>query len=267
MKNQRRYGWVAIAVLGVIAVGATGCYRAQVIPTAKPDLAQPLSKPKTWVNEDVPLEKDPTNIYRIGPRDVLRVDVRKDPSISAEYIVNAEGQILIPNIGPVRVMELTAQETEDMLNEVLAQFILQPDVSVGISQYNSKVIYVVGQVNAPGPQVMRADMLKLNEAIYGAGLHTTAAALKRAKVISPDLTNPVVRQIDLTDIIYKGVMSENILLKPDDIVYIPAKYSTNVSGAIRDMLLPVETVARVGYQAAFLSDMVEGDTDRGRSFR
>ncbi len=44
----------------------------------------------------IPLEKDPTKHYRVGPKDVLRVDERADPEISNIYTVTARGNILLP---------------------------------------------------------------------------------------------------------------------------------------------------------------------------
>jgi protein involved in polysaccharide export with SLBB domain len=240
-----------MAVLSLLILMTTGCLRAPVIPTAKPSITSNVSAPRPYDRADVLLEKDPTQIYRIGARDILRIDVRKEPSLSESYTVTAEGNILLPNIGPIRVMELTGSEIEDMLNQVLAQYIREPEVTVGIQEYNSKVIYVVGQVSRPGPQIMRADMLTLQEAIFGAGLPTSLANLHRTRVITPDVESPIVRQINLGDIIYKGKMAENILLSPDDIVYVPSKVAGSISQAIRDVLRPVDDVASVRFRATF----------------
>jgi polysaccharide biosynthesis/export protein len=236
---------LAVAILLAGAAILTGCVRMQVLPTGAPGLRMPLSEPRPVANLDVPHSKDPSKIYRIGPRDVLRIDVRKDPTltIATGYPVTEEGNILVPNIGPVQVANLTTREVEDKVNSILSQYIREPDVKVGVMQYLSKVIYVVGQVNRPGRQVMRADMLTLQEAIFDAGLPASEAAMQRTKVITPDPQHPVVRQIDLTDILYKGKMSENILLKPNDIVYVPARYSSNLSAVIAELTRPIDQVS------------------------
>ena len=103
---------------------------------------------------------------------------------------------------------------------------------------------MVGQVAKPGPLTMRADMLTLEEAIFGAGLPTSEAAMARTLVVRPDLNHPLVYEIDLTDIIYKGKLRENILLKPNDRVYVPSRYSTNLRAAIREVLGPYEEIKR-----------------------
>jgi polysaccharide export outer membrane protein len=230
-----------------LAAGALtpGCLRVNVMPQPKHEVVASMSEPKPVDRLVVPREKDPTKQYRIGPRDVLRIDVRKDPAISqvGGYMVTEEGNILLPYIGAVQVADLTSSEAEKKLNTLLAEYIREPDAKVGLLDYRSKYIYVVGQVARPGRQIMRADMMTLQEAVFNAGLATPDAALTRAKVITPADEYPIVLQIDLTNIIFKGRMAENIMLQPGDIVYVPAKQSANLTAAIIDLIRPATVVA------------------------
>lgn len=200
--------------------------KLNVLPGAKQQLTAPLSAPREGSQLEYELTKPANRIYRVGPKDVLQVDVRKDPTLTKTYTVTAEGNILLPNIGALRVAELTASEIESRLNETLSAYIREPDAKVGVQDYQSKVIYVVGQVANPGPQPMKADMLTVQEAVFGAGLPTPEASLKRTHVITPDYEKPVVRQVNLNDILYKGRMADNILLRPNDIVYVPCTART-----------------------------------------
>ncbi|MCL5269148.1 MAG: polysaccharide export protein [bacterium] len=249
---RRNRGRIAAGLLLLAGMAAlTGCLRVAALKGSERVTVNVIGEPRPVHTLDVPLTKDPTKIYRIGPSDVMRIDVRKDPSLSLDYVVTDEGNILLPNIGPFPVANLTAAEVEQKINEMLTQYIREPDAKVGIREYRSKVIYVVGNVGVPGPQVMKADMLTLQDAMFAAGLPTPEAAIQRAQVISPALENPVVRQIDLTDILYKGKMKENILLKPNDIVYVPAKSSSTLGATIRELLTPVEEYYNLQFQASF----------------
>ena len=259
MKNQATWRTALLLAVATLALACVGCVRMPVLPTADADTTHFMSEPRPVDHLVVPLEKDPTQIYRVGARDVLWIDARKDPALSQDYTVTEEGHILIANIGAVEVADLTTEEIQQKINEILTQYIREPDAKVGVRDYQSKKVYVVGQVANPGPQIMRADMLTLQEAVFGAGLITANAAPRRTNVITPnpdDPNNPVVRQIDLADIIYKGKMAENILLQPNDIVYVPARYAINVTGAIRELLAPIEEVYNIQYRAQF------GDTGR-----
>lgn len=242
----------------------SGCMRMAVVPTADRGTYGPMSEPRPVDKLTVQLDKDPTQTYRIGPRDLIRVDVRKDPTLSQNYIVTEEGNILLPNIGAVQVSNMTAFEAEQRINRILAEYIREPEAKVGVQDYRSKVIFVVGQVMNPGIIPMRADMLTLQEAVFLAGLPTPQAALQRTQVITPSrANNPIVRRIDLADIIYRGRLRENILLRPGDIVYVPARYSVNLTAAIHDLLRPAQEPVDMYYRLKYNNDDDNDDNGNG----
>lgn len=243
--------FAAAATLAMIL--SLGCLRMNVVPTAKSGLTNPTSEPRPVEKLAVPREKDPTKTYRIGSRDILKIDVRKDPAISQQqgYMVTEEGNILLPYLGPVKIVDMTVPEAESKINSMLAQYIREPDAKVGIQEYRSKFVNVVGQVMRPGRVIMRADQLTLQEAILQAGMPTPDAAMQRTQVITPAEEHPIVRQIDLTNILYKGRMAENMMLKPGDIVFVPAKQSANLTAALRDLIRPIDEVVDVGARASY----------------
>jgi polysaccharide export outer membrane protein len=245
---RSRSGWLAAGlfsgVLLALAGLSAGCIRADKLPTDDGGVIRPMSQPPTYDVSKVPLDRDPTQIYRVGPKDVIRVDVRKDTSLSGEYAVTDEGNVLLPNIGPVRVADLTTSEIQAAMDQTLERYIKEPDVRVGVKEYKSKIIYVLGQVANPGPQVMSADMMTLEAAVHAAGLPTPQAAMQRTQVIRPGLNYAEVYEVDLSDVLYKGLMRENVMLQPNDRVYVPAGYTTNLRAAIREVLGPIEDVQR-----------------------
>ena len=249
MSAQTPFGPLgAVILIALFVMPLTGCLRMNVIPKAQKGSTSALSEPRPVDHLAVPLKKNPARIYRVGPDDVLRVDVLKDLTLSQLYTITQEGNILVPNIGPVLVQDLTTEEIAQKLDEVLAKFIRDPQAKVGVQEYRSKKVYIIGQVALPGELIMHADMLTLQEAIVAAGMPTEQAALSRVQVINPALENPVVRQINVADILYKGKMAENIMLKPGDQVFVPARYTFNLVGAIRDFFAPITTVRQSLYQ-------------------
>lgn len=233
----------SLIILTAALMPLTGCVRMAVMPVADAEIDLPIAEPRPTDTIDVPIEKDRTKLYRVGANDILQIEVAKDPTIKGLYTVNGEGQVLIPYVGPVAVADLTTKEIESKLNTELATYIREPGTIVGVSEHRSKVVWVVGQVNSPGPVTMRADMMTLQEAVFAAGLFTTDAAIKRTRVITPDYEHPIVREINLTDVLLRGKMRENMLLQPNDIVFIPDRYSTHLTSAIRELLAPIQDVA------------------------
>ncbi len=89
--------------------------------------------------------------YRIGPLDLIEVEVFQAEELGRETRVNTEGYASLPLIGPVKVAGLTAREAERRIEKVLAEKYLQdPHVTVFIKEYESQKITVEGWVKNPG---------------------------------------------------------------------------------------------------------------------
>ncbi|WP_456380779.1 polysaccharide biosynthesis/export family protein [Thiolapillus sp.] len=89
--------------------------------------------------------------YRIGPMDVIEVEVFQAGELSRAARVNTQGYVSLPLIGPVRVAGLTTGEAERRIEKVLGEKYLQdPHVTVFIKEYESQKITVEGWVKNPG---------------------------------------------------------------------------------------------------------------------
>ncbi len=89
-------------------------------------------------------------VYIIGPEDVLFVRVWREMDFTASYIVRPDGKITIPLVGDVQAAGLTPERLGEQLKQALSDYINAPDVSVTITQVNSKKFFITGQVNHPG---------------------------------------------------------------------------------------------------------------------
>ena len=247
--------YLAVALVFSMVL-TTACVRMDALPKSDPGIRSQVSQPFTQEQMPIKVSQEATHQYRIGANDVLRVDVLKDPELSREdgYTVTEEGNILMPNVGAIKVVDLTTEEAEKVIAKKLARIIKAPVVKVGVQEYRSKFIYVVGEVASPGQQVMRADALTLLEAITRAGLPTPDASLKRVHLITPDDENPITQQVDLTDILYKGKMKHNALLSPGDIVFVPARQASNVSKMIAELVRPGSEVLSMMYRVNSATD-------------
>ncbi len=89
--------------------------------------------------------------YRIGPMDLIEVEVFQAGELSRTARVNTQGYVSLPLIGPVKVAGLTTGEAERRIEKVLGEKYLQdPHVTVFIKEYESQKITVEGWVKNPG---------------------------------------------------------------------------------------------------------------------
>jgi len=107
--------------------------------------------------------------YRVGPGDVLEVEVDGRPDLSRIPTVQTTGSIWLPRAGDVEVRGLTTHEIAARLAPLVAGADLtSPRVAVRVADYNSQFVWVMGAVNRPGRKPLRSGT-RLVDALLDAG--------------------------------------------------------------------------------------------------
>ena len=89
--------------------------------------------------------------YRIGPQDLIEVQVYGLEGLKREVRVNSRGVISLPLIGPVALGGLTAQEAEALITAMYEKdYLRNPQVSLFIKEFTSQRITIEGAVQRPG---------------------------------------------------------------------------------------------------------------------
>jgi len=161
--------------------------------------------------------------YTLGPNDIVAIEVRRHPEFTAQYTVNSEGKIEYKFVGDVLVTGLTKLQLKDRLAEILGEYIISPEIDVTIVAYMSKVFYVVGDANRPGKFYMKGNTITVREALMEASLPTTAAAMRRCRLITPNANGRNnYKDVDVYSLLYEGNLKQNLEMNPGDVLYIPA---------------------------------------------
>lgn len=185
--------------------------------------------------------------YTLGKDDVIDIAVMRHPEVSGQFIINAEGNIQYEFIGDLKVEGYTKDEVKDVITKKLSEYIINPEVTVKITGYNSKIIYVVGEVGAPGKIFMRGDTITVHEALMLSGLPLLTAANKRSLLITPATDgNAVQRKVDVEALLYKGDLRENLVMNPGDTLYIPPTFLSKTMRAISPITQPIGAAAGTG---------------------
>jgi polysaccharide export outer membrane protein len=164
--------------------------------------------------------------YRIGRGDVVKVDVYGRPEVSGRQTVGPDGRITLPLFGPLRVADLTRQETVELVDRHLRSLYTLPSTTVGIEEYVSNQITVLGRVPHAGMQ--RFAMLPtLAEVLANAGALSgpdKSAVPTRCSIVRG---RDKLIWVDL-HAMFKGDMAYNIRMKKGDLVFIPDAQETSV---------------------------------------
>lgn len=182
--------------------------------------------------------------YTLGPTDIVTVTVMRHPEVSGDYVLNSEGKIQYEFAGDVDLSAVTKEEAANVLAKKLETYIINPEVTVKIKEYNSKVVYVVGEVGAPGKIFMRGDTITVRDALLAAGLPQLTANTDNAKLFTPsDNGNVQTRKVNVYALLYKGDLRENYVMNPGDTIYLPATLWAKIGRFINPVAQPVGSAA------------------------
>jgi polysaccharide export outer membrane protein len=108
--------------------------------------------------------------YRIGPQDLLEINIFEAPELNRTVRVSQNGEISLPLLGGIGVTRLTARELENTLAMRLREFLKDPHVSVMVTAIESHPISVIGEVNKPGVFQVRGSKTLLEMLSMAQGL-------------------------------------------------------------------------------------------------
>jgi len=167
--------------------------------------------------------------YYLDIGDVLDVSVWQVPDLSrSEVIVRPDGRVSFPLIGDIKAEGLSLVQLDDMITGKLRAYVKSPEVSIMIRRFgdrdgNHKVV-VLGEIFSPGVYKFD-DIPTVTEVIASAGGYTKYAVLNSVVVIRGDVkAKPELVRLNVARIFRSGNLSQNILLKPNDIVYVPRSF-------------------------------------------
>lgn len=238
MTDSKKARIALIIFLGFFAaIAAPKRALSQQQEQAEPQTPPVFAEPPAVVGEGKP--------YTLGSEDVLQITVRNQPEFSGQFVIGPDGKIQYAFVGDIEAAGLTKGQLKQRLINELSRFIKVPEVSISITTYNSKNIYVLGEVTRPGQYPMKGDSISLRDAIIAAGLHTREAALRRVYIIKVEDGKVIPQRVDLFALLYKGKMKYNLNLAPGDIVVVPSTVPSEVNRALNTLLQPVFNAAAV----------------------
>ena len=161
-------------------------------------------------------------LYRLGPGDLVSIQVWHRPELSLENIVvSPDGIIAIPRIGSLNVMNHTQEETQSMISSKLENLYIKPEVTVRVNEFHNNKAFVLGRVSKPGVINFPGKGTLLEALALAGGLPTDQAkesALTKCAIIRG---NDTVIWIDLQDLLKNGNMALNSPIRNNDVIYIP----------------------------------------------
>lgn len=158
--------------------------------------------------------------YKIGPQDVLTVNVWKEPDVSREVPVRPDGKISLPLLNDVEAAGLTPMQLANALTESLKKFISSPQVTVIVKEINSRRVYVIGEVVRAGTFPLLPKMTVL-QIVSSCGGFTQFANPKKIYVLRTKDGKQTKLPFNYKDVVSGKNPEQNIELEPGDTVVVP----------------------------------------------
>ena len=156
--------------------------------------------------------------YRIGPQDVLQIDVWKEPEITRTIPVRPDGKISLPLLNDVQAAGLTAMQLAGKIREGLTKYLTNPQVTVTVTQINSRRIFVTGEVVKSGALPLLPGMTVL-QALSSSGGFTQFAREKGIYILRTENGKQVKLPYNYREVL-KG-KQEDVVLQPGDVIVVP----------------------------------------------
>jgi polysaccharide export outer membrane protein len=164
--------------------------------------------------------------YRIGVDDRVQVSVWRNPDLSVTEPVRPDGKISVPIIGDVEVGGRTAAEVAEDIKVKLSAYIREPNVAVVLTELRSHEflsrVRITGAVRTPRSLPHRPGMTVLDAVLEAGGVNEFASA-NRTKLYRSVRDKTEVFDIQLGDILGKGRLTTNLLLRPGDVITVPER--------------------------------------------
>jgi polysaccharide export outer membrane protein len=201
--------------------------------------------------------------YQVGIADVLTITVAGEDDFSGNYTVRNDGTIFYSYLKKVPVNGLTLRQINDKLTQVLASdYINNPILSIAVKEYASKKVQVLGAVNKPGSYILRGPTRVLDIVSQAGGLAAMAGRniliirsadktrlakatgltekvtdtkngnIPETMIDAPgeNITEPII--VNYSDIVERGKLENNILLKSGDVINVPKADEVYVLGQV-----------------------------------
>jgi polysaccharide export outer membrane protein len=202
----------------------------------------------------------PLEDYRIGPNDVIDVQIENAPEMSKTFRVTAAGTFLMPYVGRVTAVKKTTEEVAQLIADSLrGDYLKDPKVVVTVKEFNSRSFFIQGSVRSPGVFQIEGRPSMLELITLAGGLSdkhgANAYIIRRLKTPEQKEPEPNVEKATAAKVasaeqeppeeaakyelksaningLLKGRFDQDILLEPGDIINIPPSDVFFVAGEV-----------------------------------
>jgi polysaccharide export outer membrane protein len=217
-----------VTVIALLFVALPGFVRAGQgqqlsAPTAgAPPVAEPAGGDP---DRPRPAERNPR--YRINRSDILNLSFPLSPEFNQTVTVQPDGFITLQGAGSISILGMTVPETSEAIKKAYARVLHDPIVDVDLKDFQKAYFIVTGQVTKPGQYDLRYDLTATQAIAIAGGFMPTA---KTQVYLYHRATGGWLqaRELKLKDFLHGKNVTEDVEIRPGDLIFVPEKTITKV---------------------------------------
>ncbi|MBI5049580.1 MAG: polysaccharide export protein [Nitrospirae bacterium] len=204
------------------------------------------------VQDETPKEIKITE-FILGAGDTVEISVYRHDDLKKTAKIDISGIISYPLVGDIKAAGLGILQFRDKIRDGLSKYIVDPQVSIGLTTIQSQKVIVLGEVKNPGFFQIETSLTAL-EAISQAGGFTLDGKKKSVLLIRGGMNKPQLITLNLEKALTEGDLTQNVMLQRSDIIYVPRTFISNVDrffghlSTIISPLLSLESGYYIGQQ-------------------
>ncbi len=206
-----------------------------------------LAFANAWAQKElIPRQQPATAEYTLGPGDqvVIRV-VDMEEFTDRSVRIDPNGFVDLPMVGRIQASGLTIDQLKDTLSSKLSRYISAPQVTLNLSENQNQTVSVLGSVNTPGIHPLPGPRRLIDVLSLAGGLKPDAGSrvilTRQMKWGALPVTGSKVDgtggfstvSLSLDDLLTAATPSENIFIRPGDVVSVPKADIVYVVGDVK----------------------------------
>lgn len=171
-----------------------------------------------FTRPDVTVEVTDFNVKVKNLKEAVQTTTRGE---SKEAVVRPDGKISLPYIRDVSAKDITCKELSNILEEKYRRIVKNISITVSILSARSNRVYIMGEVARPNFYELIGP-ITLTQLISNAGGFSTYANTHQILLIRRNKNGyPDARLIDMDNIIGRGDMMSDPIIRQYDVVFVP----------------------------------------------
>jgi protein involved in polysaccharide export with SLBB domain len=167
--------------------------------------------------DELPIDLPAGPEYVLGPGDSLNINIWGSISQRLRRVVDREGRIALPEVGAIMVAGRSLGDVQSDVQKALRAQLRDVQAEVSLARLRTVRVYIVGDVANPGPYDISALSTPLN-ALLAAGGPTSRGSFR---TVQHYRGKQLVQQVDLYDLILRGVRSDIQPMQAGDTILVP----------------------------------------------